>query len=142
MVAQRDNLEAVNRETQRLSDANRKLAHHDSLTGLAQPPQLHRPGGSARETPSGRVAVQALHLGIVDLDGFKAVNDLYGHATGDALLIEASRRMAEIAGPRMSCLPVSAAMSSASWPGTGCGPFRALAARSAKSCASPMNWTT
>ncbi len=97
MVSQRDNLEKVNRETQRLSDANRKLAHHDSLTGLPNRRSfIAQAEARVAEIAAGGGAGFA--LGIVDLDGFKAVNDLYGHATGDALLVEASRRMAEIAG--------------------------------------------
>jgi diguanylate cyclase (GGDEF)-like protein len=98
MVAQRDNLETVNRETQRLSDANRKLAHHDSLTGLPNRRSFIAQA-EARVNTIKAGGGAGFALGIVDLDGFKAVNDLYGHATGDALLIEASRRMAQIAGP-------------------------------------------
>jgi diguanylate cyclase (GGDEF)-like protein/PAS domain S-box-containing protein len=64
------------------------LAHTDSLTGLP-----NRADFAARlaecvasETPF------ALHY--VDLDKFKAVNDTYGHAAGDAVLCVAAKRLA------------------------------------------------
>jgi len=98
MVMQREHLEKVNRETQRLSDDNRKLAHHDSLTGLPNRRSFIAQA-EARVAEFNAGTGRGFALGIIDLDGFKAVNDLYGHATGDALLIEASRRMRDIAGP-------------------------------------------
>ncbi len=36
---------------------------------------------------------------MIDLDGFKKINDLYGHDSGDMLLREASDRMREVAPP-------------------------------------------
>jgi diguanylate cyclase (GGDEF)-like protein len=41
----------------------------------------------------GSTASAGLAVIFVDLDDFKAVNDRYGHATGDAILVAASRRM-------------------------------------------------
>jgi diguanylate cyclase (GGDEF)-like protein len=79
----------------RVSEVRQRLAHqafHDALTGLANRAlfrdrldhalALHRRDG-------GGLAVLFL-----DLDDFKAVNDRWGHATGDKLLLAAADRLA------------------------------------------------
>ncbi|WP_235074202.1 putative bifunctional diguanylate cyclase/phosphodiesterase [Asticcacaulis sp. AC466] len=78
-------------KTRRLSDENFRIANLDSLTGLANRrwffAELHRQQASA--AASGR----SFAVGIIDLDGFKPVNDTYGHATGDRVLTEAAQRI-------------------------------------------------
>ena len=71
------------------------LAFHDALTGL---PNLRsfreRVGkviGKRSREPDLRFAV-----GILDLDGFKEVNDRMGHSAGDELLVQVSLRIKEI----------------------------------------------
>jgi diguanylate cyclase (GGDEF)-like protein/PAS domain S-box-containing protein len=64
------------------------IALHDRLTGLA-----NRELFSFHLDRALASADQGFALLFVDLDGFKAVNDAYGHAVGDTVLQEASSRL-------------------------------------------------
>jgi diguanylate cyclase (GGDEF)-like protein len=77
----------------------RHLASHDALTGLPNRRSLsaHFDALSASRRQSD------FYLTILDLDGFKAINDLHGHATGDALLLEVSRRLELCFGADFVC---------------------------------------
>jgi diguanylate cyclase (GGDEF)-like protein len=91
MVAQKLDLETTNRKTLVLSDENHRLANHDTLTGLPNRRNFFSVIEELVKSADGRK--NGFAVGLIDLDGFKAVNDLYGHAFGDALLVEAGRRM-------------------------------------------------
>ncbi|MET0425294.1 MAG: GGDEF domain-containing protein [Actinoplanes sp.] len=73
----------------------RSAALHDPLTGLPNrlllADRLEQAGLRAARQPDYQFAVLLL-----DLNGFKAVNDSYGHAAGDLLLIEVARRLSEL----------------------------------------------
>ena len=78
--------------------ATERLAHqatHDSLTGLPNRTMLDDRMVQARV--SARRHDEVLAAFFVDVDHFKAVNDTYGHATGDLFLIEAARRLRQAA---------------------------------------------
>lgn len=69
-------------------------ADHDTLTGLANALRLRQELDSAlarADRDGGRVAV--LYL---DLDGFKQVNDTFGHDVGDAVLVAVTERLTGI----------------------------------------------
>jgi diguanylate cyclase (GGDEF)-like protein len=76
---------------------SRNDALHDALTGLPNRTLLDERLEHAllRSERSG-LAPAILFL---DLDGFKSVNDLHGHATGDELLIAVGRRVAAMLRP-------------------------------------------
>lgn len=67
------------------------LAHHDSLTGLANRAQLYSVLDSTLKDE--REAKNGLALLYLDLDGFKLVNDTYGHDAGDKILKCVSERL-------------------------------------------------
>ncbi len=73
------------------------LVYYDALTGLPNRrllfDRIHMALGQQRRQ-GGRLAVCVL-----DLDGFKAVNDRFGHQTGDLLLKEAAQRMQAVLRP-------------------------------------------
>ncbi|WP_377885248.1 putative bifunctional diguanylate cyclase/phosphodiesterase [Actinoplanes digitatis] len=62
------------------------LAMHDELTGLANRRRFEQRVREALETGSPQVAM-------LDLTGFKAVNDRYGHTVGDRLLSAVAARL-------------------------------------------------
>ena len=83
-------------ETRRLGDENFRIANLDALTGLANRrwffAELTKQHERAQTTGA------AFAIGIIDLDGFKPVNDTYGHMTGDRVLTEAAQRLKEACG--------------------------------------------
>lgn len=80
-------VEALKRSEERIA----QLAYYDALTGLANRRLFQeRLAGAMAETKRYGQPLAAL---AADLNGFKAINDAFGHAAGDALLIEVAHRM-------------------------------------------------
>ncbi|MFB9448834.1 diguanylate cyclase [Dactylosporangium vinaceum] len=65
-------------------------ASHDGLTGLANRALLRERIAAARPNAAGGRPVAML---LIDLDGFKQVNDAYGHNAGDYLLTVVAERL-------------------------------------------------
>jgi len=73
-----------------------RLAYLDRLTGLPNRRYLERQINNYRtQDPNLKQVVLA-----IDLDGFKPVNDTYGHAMGDRVLTAAARRIATVVDER------------------------------------------
>ena len=77
---------------------NSRLANLDSLTDLPNRRQFF----STLRKLLRRGDLRRFVVGVVDLDGFKSVNDLYGHTAGDRVLVEAGRRMRDLGGDAIS----------------------------------------
>jgi diguanylate cyclase (GGDEF)-like protein len=74
--------------------ALRHNANHDSLTGLYNRRAVLR---QINQWISGVGATGARPaVLLVDIDGFKAVNDAYGHAVGDAMLVSLAERLSQL----------------------------------------------
>lgn len=68
-----------------------KLARTDALTGLSNRLLLRELFQDRAATAMRAKNLVALHF--LDLDGFKAINDRYGHPAGDLLLEQVARRL-------------------------------------------------
>lgn len=67
------------------------LAHHDSLTGLANRAKFYRELEGVVSTSHYSSAIFSVMY--LDLDGFKLVNDTYGHDAGDEVLKQVANRL-------------------------------------------------
>jgi diguanylate cyclase (GGDEF)-like protein len=96
-------LQAANAQLQSANDELHRRAFSDALTGL--PNRLlfedrlaHALSRHDRAVESIRQrSVEKIGVLFIDLDGFKPVNDMFGHAAGDAVLKEASGRLQQLA---------------------------------------------
>jgi two-component system, cell cycle response regulator len=82
------------RERKRSEQRLVQLAHFDQLTGLANRTKFQERFSQALARSRRRGTRLAVML--VDLDGFKLVNDTHGHDIGDSLLQEVSHRVQSV----------------------------------------------
>jgi diguanylate cyclase (GGDEF)-like protein len=86
-------IEGVRREAERAAaekSALHSLAHTDPLTGL---PNRRGLAAALEAALPAATPDRALGVYLLDLDGFKAVNDRLGHDAGDALLVQVAARL-------------------------------------------------
>jgi diguanylate cyclase (GGDEF)-like protein/PAS domain S-box-containing protein len=69
-------------------------AEHDALTGLKS--RAYIEAALDRHIEAAHARKGAVTLMFIDLDGFKSVNDRWGHAAGDAVLMESAHRLREM----------------------------------------------
>ncbi len=81
----------------RSHEAERTLARTDPLTGTAN--ARHFAEEAWRQMAGARRYGHDLTLAYVDLDNFKAINDTFGHSTGDALLRRVGMTLAHTVRP-------------------------------------------
>lgn len=84
------------------TDTEAKLewqANHDRLTGMANRNYLLKQLRDLHETGG----LRGYWLAIMDIDDFKAINDVYGHNCGDYVLKSVAELIMENSGERTSC---------------------------------------
>jgi diguanylate cyclase (GGDEF)-like protein len=94
-----DSLHTANQELQGANAELQRMAFRDVMTGMANRMLLEDRLTHALDRIDRRTALQGkrqqpkLALLFVDLDGFKPVNDSYGHAAGDVVLQQVAQRL-------------------------------------------------
>ena len=78
------------------ADRIHQLSFNDSMTGL--PNRIAFNERLAFDAAEAHEKAHKLAAFSIDIDGFKDVNDVFGHAAGDLLLIEAAHRMRSVLG--------------------------------------------
>jgi len=91
-----EELTSFSKSLSRKSTELHRLATTDSLTGLLNRLQFQTELASA--TSNAKATGEPMALFVIDMDGFKEVNDTLGHPVGDASLIEVAKRLREAHG--------------------------------------------
>ena len=78
-------------------EAERHAASHDPLTGLPNRRAFYRLAATLLTDAAGKPLIAV----VLDLDDFKQVNDRYGHAAGDQVLVSVAQRLAAFAGDNL-----------------------------------------
>ncbi len=81
------------RELAQAARVAREMAAHDPLTGLPNRRAFHEGVGRALELARKRATPLSLSVAMIDLDNFKRVNDTFGHAAGDLVLLAIARAL-------------------------------------------------
>ncbi|MEM8536338.1 MAG: diguanylate cyclase, partial [Pseudomonadota bacterium] len=98
MNLQKDTHQALERARQEASNrlaALERLSKSDSLTGLMNRRAFDEIVQSMMTQHANRLGVTVF---MIDLDGFKPINDSYGHEAGDAVLCAIAKRLQDTAG--------------------------------------------
>lgn len=95
LISSQEVLQEQHRQTIELSDQNQQLAHRDHLTGLANRRDYFN---RLEQTLQQHAAdhERRFAVALIDLDGFKPVNDIHGHLVGDVILLQAGQRLQEV----------------------------------------------
>ncbi len=97
-----DSLRQANADLQRANDQLQRQAFEDPLSGLPNRAMFHERLDQALQRMAAQGgatgAVPTCELGVmfIDLDGFKPINDTFGHAAGDGVLKEVARRLQSV----------------------------------------------
>jgi diguanylate cyclase (GGDEF)-like protein len=97
IAAERERARRAERQAKAEKAKAKRVADTDPLTGLANRRAFMRTL-TRQATALRRGSTGDFGLAMVDLDGFKPINDTFGHATGDAVLQEVGVRLAAAAG--------------------------------------------
>ena len=89
-------LRATQKKRKEAENYIRNIAYHDTLTGL--PNRMHFMVYLREMLDKSVMGRFYGSLIFIDVDKFKMINDTYGHAIGDGLLIAFAKRIIEIAG--------------------------------------------
>ena len=94
MIRQKVDQRAQHQRLQGLYEENMRLANTDDLTGL---PNRRKYLSDIEDLANrSRKRSSSFVIALLDLDGFKAINDVFGHQAGDAVLVETSRRLKKV----------------------------------------------